>query len=257
MTDGPLATPALAPTVGLKEQEALRRLVRDGANELPVSRPRSMLRLVREVAFEPMFLLLVACGALYMVLGDVQEALMLLGFVFVVMGISFFQQRRSERSLDALRDLSSPQARVIRGAKERTVAARDLVVGDIVMLAEGDRVPADLSLIVCANLAVDESLLTGESAPVLKQAGPLAGSVLASWLRAARRKVGSLPRAWAARWAASASHSRESRPSPPRSSRKREEWSRVSPWSDWRLRPRWSFLSGCCVATGYKRCSPA
>lgn len=67
MADGPLAAPALAPTVGLKEQEALRRLVRDGANELPVSRPRSMLRLVREVAFEPMFLLLVACGALYMV----------------------------------------------------------------------------------------------------------------------------------------------------------------------------------------------
>ena len=182
MTDGSLAAPALAPTVGLKEQEALRRLVRDGANELPVSRPRSMLRLVREVAFEPMFLLLVSCGALYMVLGDVQEALMLLGFVFVVMGISFFQQRRSERSLDALRDLSSPQARVIRGAKERTVAARDLVVGDIVMLAEGDRVPADLSLIVCANLAVDESLLTGESAPVLKQAGPLAGAVLSGTL---------------------------------------------------------------------------
>ena len=168
---------APAPPEGLSEGDAQQRLVQGGPNELPVSRPRSVLRLVREVAFEPMFLLLVACGALYMALGDVQEALMLLGFVFVVMGISFVQQRRSERSLDALRDLSSPQARVIRGGKERTAAARDLVVDDIVMLAEGDRVPADLSLMACANLAIDESLLTGESAPVTKQAASLAGAV--------------------------------------------------------------------------------
>lgn len=164
----PLNTPALPE--GLSEGEARQQLLTEGLNELPVSRPRSVLRLVREVAFEPMFLLLVACGALYMALGDVQEALMLLGFVFVVMGISFVQQRRSERSLDALRDLSSPQARVRREGQERSVSARDLVVGDVVMLAEGDRVPADLSLTSCANLAVDESLLTGESAPVSKRA---------------------------------------------------------------------------------------
>ena len=161
---------------GLGVGEAQQQLLKDGPNELPVSRPRNMLRLVREVAFEPMFLLLVACGALYMALGDVQEALMLLGFVFVVMGISFVQQRRSERSLDALRDLSSPQARVRRAGNERSVAARDLVVGDVVMLAEGDRVPADLSLTSCANLAIDESLLTGESAPVSKQAVVLVGA---------------------------------------------------------------------------------
>ena len=167
---------ALALPEGLSEGEALQRLSTDGRNELPVSRPRSMLRLVREVTFEPMFLLLVARGALYMALGDVQEALMLLGFVFVVMGIGFVQQRRSERSLDALRDLSSPQARVRRAGQERSVSARDLVVGDVVMLAEGDRVPADLSLTSCANLAIDESLLTGESAPVSKQAAVLAGA---------------------------------------------------------------------------------
>ncbi len=167
---------ALALPEGLSEGEALQRLSTDGRNELPVSRPRSMLRLVREVTFEPMFLLLVACGALYVALGDVQEALMLLGFVFVLMGIGFVQQRRSERSLDALRDLSSPQARVRRAGNERSVSARDLVVGDVVMLAEGDRVPADLSLMSCANLAIDESLLTGESAPVSKQAVVLAAS---------------------------------------------------------------------------------
>jgi len=126
--------------------------------------------LAREVAFEPMFLLLVACGAIYMLLGDRQEALMLLGFVFVVMGISFVQQRRSERSLEALRDLSSPRALVERGGSPVRIAARDLVVGDIVLLAEGDRVPADLQLFEVSNFAVDESLLTGESEPVVKEA---------------------------------------------------------------------------------------
>jgi Ca2+-transporting ATPase len=168
-TSQPLSGAPVRPE-GLSEVEAQRRLSSAGSNELPVSQPRSLVRLVREVALEPMFLLLVACGVLYMALGDVQEALMLLGFVFVVMGISFVQQRRSERSLEALRDLSSPQALVIRDGLERSVGARDLVVDDIVILAEGDRVPADLSILTCANLTIDESLLTGESVSVGKQA---------------------------------------------------------------------------------------
>ena len=155
---------------GLSEVEARQRLAQDGPNELPVSRPRGVLRLLREVVSEPMFLLLVACGAIYMVLGDRQEALMLLGFVFVVMGISFVQQRRSERSLEALRDLSSPRALVMRDGEARRIAGREVVLGDIVLLAEGDRVPGDMRLVEASNLAVDESLLTGESAPVVKQA---------------------------------------------------------------------------------------
>ena len=155
---------------GLSEVEARQRLAQNGPNELPVSRPRGVLRLLREIVAEPMFLLLVACGAIYMVLGDRQEALMLLGFVFVVMGISFVQQRRSERSLEALRDLSSPRALVMRDGEARRIAGREVVVGDIVLLAEGDRVPGDMRLLEASNLAVDESMLTGESAPVLKQA---------------------------------------------------------------------------------------
>jgi Ca2+-transporting ATPase len=162
----------LAPTLagGLSQAEALQRLASDGPNELPVSKPRSLLRLAREVASEPMLLLLVACGALYLVLGDLQEALMLLGFVFVVMGISFVQQRRSERSLEALRDLASPRAVAVRDGETVRIAARDLVAGDLVLMAEGDRVPADTDLVEVSNFAVDESLLTGESAPVDKQA---------------------------------------------------------------------------------------
>ena len=194
--------PAETPATGLSEATAQQRLAIEGPNELPVSKPRSLLRLLREVATEPMLLLLVACGVIYGLLGDVQEALMLLGFVFVVMGISFAQQRRSERSLEALRDLSSPKALVLREARTRLVAARELVVGDRVLLAEGDRVPADLQLVEANNLALDESLLTGESMPVNKAAaasafsgslvtsGKGSGLVTATGVRSALGRIG-------------------------------------------------------------------
>jgi Ca2+-transporting ATPase len=158
---------------GLSGEEAARRLAEEGPNELPASRPRGALRLLRDVISEPMFLLLVACGGIYMVLGDEREALMLLGFVFVVISITFFQEHRTERSLDALRDLSSPRARVVRSGQPHRIPGREVVRGDIVLLAEGDRVPADISLCESSNLMVDESMLTGESAPVSKHVGPV------------------------------------------------------------------------------------
>ena len=166
------ATPHITnPNTGLSTQEAQARLAQDGSNALTASESRSALKLAWEVVSEPMFLLLVACGILYLLLGDVDEALMLLGFVFVVMGISFVQQRRTERSLEALRDLSSPRAMVVRDGTTQRIAGHELVCGDIVLLAEGDRVPADLELVEVNNLSIDESLLTGESVPVRKEAG--------------------------------------------------------------------------------------
>ena len=115
-----------------------------------------------------MFLLLLACGTIYLLLGDVQEALMLLGFVFVVLGITLYQERKTERALEALRDLSSPRALVIRGGERKRIAGREVVPDDLVVLAEGDRVPADSVVLSCNNLSTDESLLTGESVPVRK-----------------------------------------------------------------------------------------
>ena len=150
---------------------AAERLRSMGANELPVARPRSNLRLLADVVAEPMFLLLVGCGAIYLLLGDPDEALMLLGFVAIVVAMTFFQQRRTERSLHALRDLSAPRALVLRDGQQVRIAGRELVVGDVVLLAEGDRIPADIELLNSSNLMVDESLLTGESVPVGKQAG--------------------------------------------------------------------------------------
>ena len=160
--------------VGLSEAEAARRLREEGFNELPTSRKRSVLSIALEVVREPMFLLLVACGTVYLLMGreHIGDALMLLGFVFVVMGITIFQERRTERALEALRDMSSPRALVIRDGRQRRVAGREVARGDMILLAEGDRVPADGMLIHTINLSLDESLLTGESVPVRKQATP-------------------------------------------------------------------------------------
>jgi Ca2+-transporting ATPase len=115
-----------------------------------------------------MLLLLVASGIIYMVLGDIQEALMLLGFVFVIIGITLYQEHKTERALEALRDLSSPRALVIRDGVSKRIAGREVVRGDIIILSEGDRVPADGIVLDCNNLMIEESLLTGESIPVHK-----------------------------------------------------------------------------------------
>lgn len=154
--------------VGLSEDDARQRLDAEGPNELPTERQRGVLGIALEVVREPMFLMLVAAGAIYLVMGEPTDALMLLGFVFVVMTITIVQERRTERALDALRDLSSPRALVVRGGAHRRIAGREVVRGDLIVLAEGDRVPADAILRRALNLATDESLLTGESVPVRK-----------------------------------------------------------------------------------------
>ena len=155
---------------GLTEQEALLRLQQGGPNELPSREQRGLLAIAWEVVREPMFLLLVAAGTLYLVMGEPKDALMLLGFVFVVMGITIVQERRTEHALEALRDLSSPRALVIRDNQQHRIPGREVVPGDILVVVEGDRVPADAILRAGINLSVDESLLTGESVPVRKTA---------------------------------------------------------------------------------------
>ena len=153
---------------GLSTVEAQQRLATEGYNELPTTSRRGNWRIALEVAREPMFLLLMACGGLYLTMGEPQEALMLLGFVVVVMGITILQERRTERALEALRDLSSPRALVIRDGRHQRIAGREVVRGDWVVLAEGDRVAADGTLRWAINISADESLMTGESVAVRK-----------------------------------------------------------------------------------------
>jgi Ca2+-transporting ATPase len=157
---------------GLTAAEALKRLQDEGPNELPAAKPRGLGVIVLEVVREPMFLMLVAAGVVYLVLGEPVDASMLLGFVFVVMGITIVQARRTEQALEALRALSSPRALVVRDGERRRIPGREVVRGDLVVVVEGDRVPADAWVRQSAHLAADESLLTGESAPVRKVAAP-------------------------------------------------------------------------------------
>ena len=154
--------------LGLTDTQVVTLLKEEGYNDLLSAKPRNVFAIAFSVCREPMFILLVACGAIYLLLGNKQEALMLLCFVFVVMGITFFQERKTERALEALRKLSSPRACVIRNGVQKRIAGREVVRGDIVMLVEGDRVPADAILLQSTSMTVDEALLTGESVAVRK-----------------------------------------------------------------------------------------
>jgi P-type Ca2+ transporter type 2C len=156
---------------GLTVSEAALRLSRDGPNELPVAQKRSLLRQTVDVLKEPMLLLLLAAGSINFILAEPLDGMILMSFVVVVIVISIYQEHKSENALAALRDLSSPRALVIRDGQQTRIAGRDVVVGDLVLLSEGDRVPADSIVTESANLSVDESALTGEPVPVRKSAG--------------------------------------------------------------------------------------
>ena len=156
---------------GLSSAEAAARLAAEGPNALPSPEARSLAATVLGVLREPMLLLLAAAAAIYLVLGDLREALVLAASMLVVVGITVAQERKAERALEALRDLSSPRAHVIRDGERRRIAGREVVRGDLLLLAEGDRVPADATLAEAVQLRVDESLLTGESLHVDKRAG--------------------------------------------------------------------------------------
>ncbi len=172
---------AADPAAGLSSAEAARRLRADGPNELGDARRRALRATVVEVVREPMFLLLIAAGAVYFLIGDRFEAMVLTGFVLVIMAITIIQQRRTDNALSALRDMSSPRALVLRDGNAQRIAGREVVRGDLLMLEEGDRVPADGELLSAHDLAIDESMLTGESLPLPKVSGDsvFAGTLVA------------------------------------------------------------------------------
>jgi P-type Ca2+ transporter type 2C len=152
----------------LAELEAQARLKADGYNEVPRPGRRTPFRIVFEVLREPIMALLLGGGVIYLALGDRTEALILLAFATLSVSITVIQETRTEHVLEALRDLTSPRALVIRDGERKRIAGREVVRGDLVVLAEGDRVPADAVLVQSHDLQTDESLLTGESVPVRK-----------------------------------------------------------------------------------------
>ena len=161
----------MTPDLGLTHAQAAARLAAEGYNEVPHAHRRSPLRIVAEVLREPMLALLIAGGVVYLLLGNREEALILMALACLSIGITVVQEARTERVLEALRDLTSPRALVIRGGERLRIAGREVARGDLIVLSEGDRVPADASLLEATSLSVDESLLTGEAVPVRKVAG--------------------------------------------------------------------------------------
>lgn len=167
---------------GLTSSEASERLKKFGLNELPSSKPKTVWRIALEVLKEPMFLLLISCGVLYMILGDFKEGIILISTMSIIIFITFFQHRKTEKALEALKKLSSPRALVIRDGEEVRIPGREVVPGDHVIIAEGDRIPADGTLYDGLNIQVDESIITGESLPVDKLANAENNSVLSGTL---------------------------------------------------------------------------
>jgi Ca2+-transporting ATPase len=157
---------------GLTQAQAEVRLREDGPNALAATRRRSWLDRGQDLLSEPMIALLVAAALIYMVLGDLGEGLTLAVFVLAVIALTLYQEGKSESSIEALREMTQPLARVSRDGQRRSIASRDVVCGDVLHLSEGDRVAADAQVLWADNLQVDESLLTGESLAVTKEAHP-------------------------------------------------------------------------------------
>jgi P-type Ca2+ transporter type 2C len=155
---------------GLTQDDAVRQLAADGPNALPGSEPKSLLRITADVLMEPMFLMLLAAGMVYLLIGDAAEAIFLLGSVFAVIGLTLTQERKTQRALEALRDLSAPRALVVRDGREQRIASGEVVRGDLLVLHEGDRIAAD-AVLLQGQVSTDESLLTGEAVPQDKLPG--------------------------------------------------------------------------------------
>jgi Ca2+-transporting ATPase len=154
---------------GLSHERAKELLTKWGYNELPTAKEKSLFGIAVEVVKEPMFLLLIGSGSLYMILGEFQEGLVLSLAVILIIFITFYQYQKTTRALEALRGLASPRALVMRAGVEVRIPGREVVPGDILLLREGDRIAADAELIDTVGLLIDESLLTGESVAVRKE----------------------------------------------------------------------------------------
>ncbi len=156
-----------SPRAGLTSAQAAERLRSDGPNALPGAERMPLARMVAAVLLEPMILMLLGAGGIYLAIGNIGEALFLLVSVLGVVALTLIQEHRAQRALEALRDLSSPRALVIRDGREQRIASGEVVRGDLMVLHEGDRIAAD-GWLVEGQVSADESLLTGESMPSQK-----------------------------------------------------------------------------------------
>jgi magnesium-transporting ATPase (P-type) len=158
------------PEVGLTAEVAHRRLDEYGPNELTTEEPRGNLDILLAQFTSPLIYILLVALVVTLVIDEYTDAAVIAAVLVINAVIGFVQERKADRSVNALMDLAAPSAQVLRDGRRLTLEARVLVPGDVVLLQSGDRVPADLRLIRANQLMIDESLLTGESAPADKRA---------------------------------------------------------------------------------------
>lgn len=166
---------------GLTQDEVVASQLKNGKNELVPEKKKTLLSRILSVFKEPMLALLFGTALIYFFLGDYRDGIIMMFFVVVVTSISFFQEWRTDRTLDALKDLSSPKVTVIRNNELITISSSELTVGDVMLLKEGDKVPADGQIVEMHDLGMDESALTGESEVSWKRTTVEAGDEAEYW----------------------------------------------------------------------------
>jgi Ca2+-transporting ATPase len=169
---------------GLTQQQVLQSRDEHGSNALLIREQRLWQEVLKDVVTEPMFLLLLAASFVYFLVGQYREGIIMVVSLFMVAGISVFQEFRSRNAISALQKMSAQRARVLRDGIEQSIPAEDMVVGDLMLIEEGELIAADGRIIESRDFSVNESILTGESFSVYKNAankdsvyrGTLAGS---------------------------------------------------------------------------------
>lgn len=167
------------PNQGLSSEEASQRLKQFGPNAIRQDAHRRPLKILLAQLISPMILLLLSVIGVSLVLGHFMDAAIIAAIVFLNACIGFFQEMKAERSMESIRTLATPEARVLRDGSVLKIPAHTLVPGDIVLLEAGDCIPADIRLLEAFGLQADESLLTGESVPIFKNTEPLPQTDLA------------------------------------------------------------------------------
>ncbi|MFA5385672.1 MAG: cation-transporting P-type ATPase, partial [Eubacteriales bacterium] len=160
--------PNLLPLQGLTSEQAQNLQRQFGKNELAAEKKQSFFRKVIHIICEPMFLLLIVAAVIYFILGEPRDGAIMLIFVVGIISIDVIQEWKTDKTLNALKDLSAPHVVVIRDGKEQIIASADLVPNDLMIITEGVKIPADGDVVKVSDLCVDESTLTGEAEGVWK-----------------------------------------------------------------------------------------
>lgn len=153
---------------GLTTDEVQKLTEIHGKNELRSQRPKKFYGYLMDLFKDPMVYLLFICGVIYYFIGDHSEAIMLLAFLFLIIGITVFQEKKTGNAIEALKAISNPRVLTLRNGQKKRIPGLEIVPGDIIFLNEGDYIPADSFLINSINVEVNESILTGESLPIKK-----------------------------------------------------------------------------------------